>query len=290
MATTSDLVGGARVLLRDFPHYFEIDEGPLNVLTVRLPHPMISAASLQVYIAEPTPPTPPALPQPPAPTKAWTLDERNGLLKLSDPAYLGKRVIVAGYYFSWFTDSDLAFHADQVVGEMGHYSGMDLDDYAGAQIEVIELGTVVHALWSLALELSLDIDVSTPEGMFIPAHQRYTQVLQMVQTYEGMYNDKAAMLNMGLGAMEIFRLRRVSYQTGRYVPVYQEREIDDPRWPKRLYPPIPYGVPPENDPDTDIVEDVANGTFEVSDHVRGALPYGSQDIGWTSIGTRGDYP
>ena len=50
----------------------------------------------------------------------------------------------------------------------------------------------------------------------------------MLQNYEAQYHDKAAMLNMGLGALEIFRLRRVAYMTGRYVPVYQDREFDDP--------------------------------------------------------------
>ncbi len=282
-STVSDLVGGARVMLRDFPHYFEIDEGPLNVLTIRLPHPLISPASLQVYVADPAadPPVPPAL------TKAWSLDERNGLLKLSDESYLGKRIICSGYYFTWFADSDLSFHANQVLSEMSYYSGNELDDYAEAQVEVIQLGTVVHALWSLALELSLDIDVSTPEGMFIPAHQRYTQVMQMIGTYEQQYNDKAAMLNMGLGALEVFRLRRVAYMTGRYVPVYREREIDDPRWPERLYPPIPYGEPaPADHTDTDVVEEIIDGTYEVPRPRSGTVP----EIGWTSIGTRGEYP
>lgn len=251
MTTSADLVNGARTLLRDFPHYFEIDEGPLNVLTIRLPHPLISPSSVQVYIVDPT-----ATPPTPTKTDAWQLDERNGLLKLTDETYLGKRVIVSGYYFSWFSDAELGFHANHVVGEMSHYSGNDLDDYAGAEIEVIQLGTVVHALWSLALELSLDIDVSTPEGMFIPAHQRYQQVLQMLGTYEQQYSDKAGMLNMGLGALEIFRLRRVAYTTGRYVPVYREREYDDPRPPERLYPPIPYGGTPPESGSGDIVQDI----------------------------------
>ena len=128
------------------------------------------------------------------------------------------------------------------------YSGADFDNFLPVQHDVIMLGGVVHALWSLSMELMLDIDVSTPEGMFIPARQRFAQVQQMLQTYEREYQDKAAMLNMGLGALEIFRLRRVAYMTGRYVPVYQEREFDDPFPPDRLYPPIPEGVPPSAQP------------------------------------------
>jgi hypothetical protein len=122
-----------------------------------------------------------------------------------------------------------------------------LDTLSGVQAEVIEMGAVTRALWSLSIELALDIDVSTPEGMFIPAHQRYQQVVAMMQYWEGQFNERAASLNMGLGALEIFRLRRVSYTTGRYVPVYQDREFDDPRWPKRLYPVIPEGVPDDTE-------------------------------------------
>ena len=49
------------------------------------------------------------------------------------------------------------------------------------------------------------------------------------------------MLNMGLGSLDQYRLRRVAYTTGRYVPVYRDREFDDPRPPERLYPAIPEG-------------------------------------------------
>ena len=44
------LTSGARTILRDYPLYFEVDVGPLNTLTIRLPHPLIMSASLQVYL------------------------------------------------------------------------------------------------------------------------------------------------------------------------------------------------------------------------------------------------
>ena len=46
--------------------------------------------------------------------------------------------------------------------------------------------------------------------MFIPAHQRYTQVLQMLGAFEAEYHAKADMLGMGLGALEMLRMRRIS--------------------------------------------------------------------------------
>jgi hypothetical protein len=234
-----ELVSGSRTILRDFPQYFEVDEGPLNVLTIRLPHPMISGKTVQVYATDDSL-NPPLTNL----TTNWQLDERIGLLKITDEGLLNKRLLVTGYHFNWFADTDLSFHVGQVMDEMVYgQAGGTAANYEPAQWDLIMLGGVVHALHSLAMELSLDIDVSTPEGMFIPARQRFAQTMQMVQYYEGQYESKAAMLNMGLNSLEQYRLRRVALMTGRYVPVYRDREFDDPRPPERLYPAIPYGVP-----------------------------------------------
>jgi hypothetical protein len=250
--TLDDLTAGARTFLRDFPQYFEVDTGVLNTLTVRLPHPLVSSQSLQVYVNTAAAPGPPPIAATSALTTDWSLDERSGLIKLTNTADLGKSAVVAGYYYTWFTDSDLAFHVRKSVNELTY--GADVATFTPVHYDVVMLGGVVHALWSLAMELSLDIDVSTPEGMFIPARQRFTQVLQMLQYWESEYSDKAAMLNMGLGALQVFQLRRVAYMTGRYVPVYKSREFDDPDPPERLYPPIPEGVQPSADIEVEVVE------------------------------------
>jgi len=244
MTTIAEMTGNARAMIRDFPKYFEISEGPLNVLTIRLPHPYVTPTALQVYVTSSVPPVPPAT-DPTVTTiltDKWTLDERNGLLKLDDPTYLNQQVIVGGYHYVWFADADLVRAVQDTLGEMTYTNGKCEETLDDVEAEVISMGAVTRALWSLCIELALDIDVSTPEGMFIPAHQRYAQVLQMMQFWEGQFNERASSLNMGLGALEIFQLRRVSYTTGRYVPVYANREFDDPRWPTRLYPPIPDGT------------------------------------------------
>jgi hypothetical protein len=235
--TAADLTAGARNYLRDFPQYFEVDAGTLNVLTVRLPHPLIAPASLQVYLNVTTGGTTTS-----TLTTDWQLDERAGLLKLTQPADLNKQLVVAGYYYTWFSDADLEFHVGKAVHEMSY--GSDLSSFQPVHYDVVMLGGVISALWSLAMELSLDIDVSTPEGMFIPARQRFTQVIQMLQNYEAEYNNKAAMLNMGLNSLDQSKLRRVAKMTGRYVPVYVDREFDDPYPPERLYPAIPDGSQP----------------------------------------------
>jgi hypothetical protein len=229
-------------MLRDHPKYFEVNEGPLNVLTLRLPHPLISPTTLQVYVTDTADPPVVAL------TTKWSLDEHNGLLKLTDDSYVGSTVTVAGYHFVWFSETDLGLAMLQSAAEQFYNRDMTIADMSTVEAEVLAIGTVVRALWSLSIELALDIDVSTPEGMYIPAHQRYSQVVQQMQFWEGQYQERLGSLNIGLGALEQFRLRRVSLMTGRYVPVYVDREFDDPRWPKRLYPAIPDG--PTTEPPT----------------------------------------
>lgn len=235
MATAAEVAAGARGMLRDHPKYFEITEGPLNVLTLRLPHPLISPTTLQVYVTDNADPPVMAL------TTKWALDEHNGILKLSDEAYVGSTVTVAGYHFVWFSESDLALAMLQSAAEQMYNRTMTIEDMSPVEAEVLAIGTVVRSLWSLSIELALDIDVSTPEGMYIPAHQRYAQVVAQMQFWEGQYETRMASLNIGMGALEQFRLRRVSQTTGRYVPVYKDREFDDPRWPERQYPAIPEG-------------------------------------------------
>lgn len=272
MATNvSELASGARTYLRDYPQYFEVDEGPLNVLTIRLPHPLIQSSSLQVYTTDSTPTT--------TLTTDWQLDARNGLLKLTDEALLNQRVLVAGYHYSWFSDEDLNFHVTKVVHEMDYSN--DVSTFGDAEMDVIILGGVVRALWSLAVELSLDIDVSTPEGIYIPARQRFAQVMQMLTYWEAEYNTKSSMLNIGLGSIEQFRLRRVAYLTNRLVPVYQEQEVDDRTRPDRLYPPIPEGIPPSNTPKRDAIEQFIKGE-EVSVEVSNVYPSVGSGFLWGS--------
>ena len=234
----------SRELIRDFPIFFEAEQGPLNTLTIRLEHPYVAQA-LQVFVTDVS-----TTPITTVQTTSWELDERNGILKLTDGAFLGQRVLVAGYHYKWFTDSDLLAHVEDVVSEFTYDTNGDADSLSDVEADVAAMGAVTRALWSLSIELALDIDVSTPEGMFIPAHQRYTQVTQMMQTWEKQYTDRAASLNMGLGKIEIFRLRRVSRLTNRYVPVYRDRELDDRTRPDRVYPPIPdlgMGAQPDYD-------------------------------------------
>lgn len=284
MSATSPTLDGvvlsARNMLRDFPQFFEVDLGPLNTSTVRLPHPNVDSDTLQVYTA--AQPGPGAsnserLSMNPVPASAWTIDERNGLLKFSKPEYLGLRVFVAGYHYEWFINDDLAFAASIIIGEhLFQRPDKTLADLSGVELDVIAMGTVVRALWALITDFSTDIDINSPEGMFIPARQRYQQVYQMLMQWENQYEQRARALNVGLSNIDIFNLRRVSRMTNRYVPMYVDREYDDRTPPERVYPPIPPLVTDDPNPNTvNTIEEVGRESLD--------LGFG----GWKSGGTNG---
>jgi hypothetical protein len=79
------------------------------------------------------------------------------------------------------------------------------------------------------------------------------------------------MLGVGLHKVEQFWLRRVAYLTNRLVPIMREREVDDPRPPVRLLPPIPSGI------------QETGGNQEVIMPEPPGITYG----GWQTIGTSG---
>ena len=272
MSLVTDVGDAARVHLRDFPRYFEENFAPSAKSTLRLPHPLINGATLSVVDNAADADIDGSL---------WGLDERNGLLKIPDPSPYTAGVTVQGHYYQWFLDADLYFFADFTINEAYAKQGGVPDENMmppGHQ-EVLGIGTLVEALWSLMTEFSTDIDIQSPEGMSIPAHQRFTQVWQMLQYWQKRWEEQSSLLGLGLYAIEIFDLRRVSYMTGRFVPMYRDREVDDPRPPIRVFPPIPKKAPSPMDP---YVEE--EDMYSVQDTASRDLGAGG---GFFSIGTRG---
>ena len=51
MSSLAEMTHRSREMLRDFPIFFEAEQGPLNNLTIRLEHPYVSQA-LQVYVTD----------------------------------------------------------------------------------------------------------------------------------------------------------------------------------------------------------------------------------------------
>jgi hypothetical protein len=204
-----------------------------------------------------------------------SIDWRNGILKIHSPSAFSAGIYVMGYHYEWFLDDDLSYFADIVLTEhmFDRTDVLGFDDMSAQEKKAISIGTVVYALWSLMTEFSTQIDVSTPEGLMIPAHARFQQVQTLYQFWRAKYEEMLAMLNVGLNRISIKDLRRVSRLTNRYVPVFRGREIDDPSPPIRVFPPIdPITTAPE--------EGGKEGGQLLND-------YGLSYDGWNTIGTSG---
>lgn len=272
MATLSDISEIARQLSRDFGTYFEINYAAAGA-TLRLPHPLVQGSSVSVVDNA----TSTALS-----TDVWAINERNGLLQLQTPETYTAGVTVTGVYHQWFLDEDLDFHANLVsIEHLYHRTGANLATIDGVEVEVMGMGCLVSALWALLTELATDIDVSSPEGMNIPAHQRFNQVQQLITYWTNQYEEKAAMINVGLKRIEQFTLRRQSRLTNRLVPLYRVREIDNPKPPVRVRPPIDPIEPTafeEEDQYWNLQEDESTASSD--------LGYG----GWDTIGSSGGTP
>ena len=259
--TVGTIAEAARGLLRDFPRFFETFYPLPLASTLRLPSPLITDLTL----VEPESGDPV--------TTGFTVDYRNGVIKLEDPTAYEAGLLAYGYHVEWFLDTDLEFYAQFTLTEhLAVRPNATVGDLALAEIDAIAMGTVVYSLWSLMTELGLEVDTSSPEGMMIPAHQRFQQVYQMWQVWKQRYDNNCAMLNIGLNRISVTELRRVARLTGRLVPVFESREIDDPTPPLRTFPPIEPKFPEQRD-----------GSEE------GMLPadYGITGGGWTSLGTSG---
>lgn len=220
------IASDARNLIRDFPRYFEtVYQAPLKS-TLRLDHPL--TADIDIVNRGTNAPL--------AAAGDYVIDHRNGLVRLADPSLYEEGVTVGGYFYEWFLPADLEFHARFVVQE--HLLGRNIAaaDFTPVELNVIAMGTVCQAFWSLLTQFATEIDVSDPEGIMIPAHQRFQQVQQLHAVWEKKYVSGAMALNVGFDRTMVSEVRRVSRMTGRLVPVFENQEVDDPRHPLRSLP------------------------------------------------------
>lgn len=184
----------------------------------------------------------------------YLLDEREGLVRVNKPITSGFddtwSFVVEGYYYEWVSDRDLRMFANNLIAEHAyHREDWDPDNIDDAEEDALALGTAVEALWSLLIEFSRDIDINTPEGVPVPATQRYAQVSSLLGNLSEKYNEKSGMLGVGIASIQMITLRRRSRTTNRLVPIYREREWDDARIPTRVFPAIPIEGPTSPPPD-----------------------------------------
>lgn len=236
MATITDIENIARTYLRDFPRFFQTSFDVVG-RTYDLSHINIDSESLWVAVYTTGSGSASALT-----SSQYTIDERNGILRLAGSYSAGTKVMVEGYYYEWVTPTDLSFYTQRALEKHLHTINLSVEQLADVVINAIGIASICECLWALMTEYSRDIDVITSESVHIPASQRFRMVQGLLAQWEKEYERHAANLNIGFDRLEVMNLRRVSRTTNRLVPLYKQKEIGDFSPLERLWPEIDDGV------------------------------------------------
>jgi len=235
VATVSSIANIARNYLRDFPRFFQVSF-EANGRTFELGNPNIDSQTFWAASFTTGASAPAVLS-----TGDYSLDARNGLLRLTTTPAANTTLMIEGYHYEWLVPADLEFYASMAINMHMHNMDTDLENILPAVEDVIGMAALVEALWGLVTEFSRDIDVMTSESIHIPASQRFRMVESLLQYWTAEYEKRAKALNIGLNRIEVFNLRRVSRTTNRLVPVYKATEVGDFGPLKRLWIPIDDG-------------------------------------------------
>lgn len=189
----------------------------------------------------------------------YSMNYQEGRIYLSGPSSplpQGDTLVVSGLANGMFSDYELSQFVNDAV--LQHINGrtvktrfkdnngfikyvtipMGLDNLPDIEGVLVALRACIDALWALATDASTDIDISSADGTTVPRGQRYQQLREQIDGSTARYNQLCAMLNVGLNAIEMSKIRRVSLTTGRLVPIFEDREYDDYELPRRQLPPI----------------------------------------------------
>lgn len=238
----------SRNFLRDFPKFFQVAFDNVS-RTYELGHPNIDADSLYIAVYTSTTPTELA-------ASAFSLDARNGILRLGSTPAANSRLMVEGYYYEWIMPEDLEFYAHHSLDEHLYNLSISADNLSDVALNTVSMGAIVKALWALLTEYSRDIDVMTSESVHIPGSQRFRMVQSLLEYWQKEYETQARAMNIGLNRIEVMTLSRVSRTTNRYVPIYLAREIGDYGPVKRVFPIRDRGVIDVRDKEDELREDV----------------------------------
>lgn len=249
MATVSDISNIARTYLRDFPRFFQVTFDVAG-RTYELGHTNIDADSLWIatYTSNGTTTELSA--------SSYSLDERNGILRLASLPAAGSKIMIEGYYYEWVTPTDLSFYTQRAIEKHIRGLGIGIEQMSDVLINAIGIAAITECLWALMTEFSRDIDVITSESVHIPASQRFRMVQGLLAQWEAEYKRHATALNIGIDRIEIFSLRRVSRTTNRLVPLYRPKEFGDYSPMERLWPDIDSGVIDREVQEDNLREDV----------------------------------
>jgi hypothetical protein len=186
----------------------------------------------------------------------YYLNIDQGFLSLNTPVPFGATITTSGTAWGLFTDKDLKKFIDDSVKQ--HCQGRTVKErlrtYRGftsyrenplglynlppIEEPLLLMLCTINTLWTLANDAATDTDIVTAEGTNIDRLGRYRQLIGHIAELQARYEDYCGQLNVGAFRNTVRKLRRVSYTTGRYIPVFEDREYDDPRWPIRELPQI----------------------------------------------------
>jgi len=234
----------AQLVPRDFGEEFQARvTGDGTTMRFDLPKANVALSSVTVESTTPVTLTP-AASFPPGSGEYW-LDARQGVVTLGTPLADGIDLVAEGTGSLATVPDDLGQFIE-IAFDMhtaDRYPAVTIDQLPPMEEYLVAILAVREALWSQVAEAAQEVNVDTPEGMHIPAGQRYQQLLGLIQQLDAHYKELSALLGVGLYAVEMFTLRRVSRTTNRLVPIYIAQEFDDHSPPIRIKPPINPGGP-----------------------------------------------
>lgn len=169
----------------------------------------------------------------------YVVDTASGIVTITGaPPADGDTLQFSGSHHKFFSDEVMTTFVNTAFELHTTNRPVTMQALPANEVYLVALLAKIEALWVLVTDAAYDIDIRTPEGVSVPRTQRYAQLMALIQATQEQYKDLAMALGVGLYRIEMFTLRRVSRTTGRYVPVYLEREFDDTSPPVRVMPPI----------------------------------------------------
>lgn len=231
----ADLISRTRTELADNPRMFtEALKSTGSDMVYELPVAPVDAASTRVFIDGSE-----------VSIDEYAVEESTGKLLFTFTPDEDAVISASGFYFRFFTDSELAeictdSASMHLKGRSDPYGrSLTLVNLDPGEYYPLSLLCAVNALYVLATDAAFDIDIQAPDGLSIPRSQRYQHLMGMIQALKDRYQELSSLLGIGLYAIEIYTLRRVSKRTNRYVAVYRPQEVDDRSRPERVYLPQP---------------------------------------------------
>lgn len=230
MATVSELIARARLELADISKSFVFTTSAIGATTVYDIPRVESIAAGSVVVRQNGNVVDPA---------NYVVDADDGIVTITGPAPAdGDTLQFSGQHHKFFSDEVMETFVRTAFDLHTNNRPVMMQALPANEVYLVALLAKIEALWVLATDAAYDIDIRTPEGVSVPRTQRYVQLMNMIAATEEQYKDLSMALGVGLYRIEMFTLRRTSYQTGRLVPVYLPREFDDTRPPVRVMPPI----------------------------------------------------